>query len=97
LIQCGSPDQLKEGVDILSKVVKQSSMPEAHYHLGEGYLKMRDPKKALEELRIAAQTIPEAMGRGTPVAPDLEKKIQTATDKANELVRAEKGGEAVAR
>jgi len=72
-------------------------MPEAHYHLGEGYLKMREPKKALEELRVAAQTIPEAVSRGSQVSPDLEKKIQTATEKANELDRAAKGGEAVAR
>lgn len=97
LVQCGSPEQVKEGVEILQKVVRQSSMPEAHYHLGEGYLKMRDAKKALEELRIAAQTIPEAISRGAQVSPDLEKKIQAATAKASEMDRAAKGGEAVAR
>lgn len=97
LVQCGSPEQVKEGVAILQKVVRQSSIPEAHYHLGEGYLKMRDAKKALEELRMAAQTIPDAISRGAQVSPDLEKKIQAATAKANEMDRAQKGGEADAR
>ena len=97
LVQCGSPEQLKEGIDILQKVVRQSAMPDAHYHLGEGYLKQGDWKKAQEALRMAAQSIPEAMARGTPVSPDLEKKIQAATQKANDLERAQKGGEAVAQ
>jgi tetratricopeptide (TPR) repeat protein len=97
LVQCGSPEQLKEGIDILQKVVRQSAMPDAHYHLGEAYLKQGDWKKAKEELRMAAQAIPEAMARGTPVSPDLEKKIQAATQKAAELERSRTGGEAGAR
>jgi tetratricopeptide (TPR) repeat protein len=97
LVQCGSPEELKEGVEILQKVVRQSDMPDAHYHLGEGYLKLGDWKKALEELRLAAQSIPDAIARGTPVSPELEKKIQTATQKASDLERSQKGGEAVAR
>jgi tetratricopeptide (TPR) repeat protein len=97
LIQCGSPQQVDEGIDILQRVVRQTSLPEAHYHLGEGYLKKQDAKKAIEELRMAAQTIPDAMARGDVVSPDLEKKIQNATNKANEMLRAQSGGEAVAR
>ena len=97
LVQCGSPEQVKEGVEILQKVVRQTALPDAHYHLAEGYIKLHDGKKALEELRLAAQAIPEAVTRGTSVSPDLEKKIQNATQKANEMVRADKGGEAVAQ
>jgi tetratricopeptide (TPR) repeat protein len=97
LVQCGSPAQLKEGIEILQKVVRQSAIPDAHYHLGEGYLKLGDWKKAQEELRLAAQSIPDAVARGTTVSPDLEKKIQAATQKASDLERSQKGGEAVAR
>ena len=48
-------------------------------------------------LHSSVETIPGAVSRGTPVSPDLEKKIQNATQKANEMVRADKGGEAVAQ
>ena len=96
LVQCGSPEQLKEGIDILQKVVRQSAMPDAHYHLGEAYLKQGDWRKAQEELRMAAQSIPEATARGVAVSPELEKKVQAALDKAAALQR-EKSGEAVAR
>jgi tetratricopeptide (TPR) repeat protein len=97
LIQCGSPQQVDEGIEILQKVVRQTSMPDAYYHLAEGFLKKREYGKALEQLRLAAQSIPEAISRQQMVSPELEKKIQAATQKVNDLQRAEKGGEAVAR
>jgi tetratricopeptide (TPR) repeat protein len=94
LVHCG---ELTEAIEILQKVVRQTNMPEAHYHLGEAYLRQQDYRKAQEELRVAAQTIPETIGRGGTVSPDLEKKIQAALQKANDLDRAAKGGEAGAR
>jgi hypothetical protein len=60
-------------------------MPEAHYHLGEAYLKKNDASKALEELRIAAQEIGPSIAAGNAVAPELEKRIQSATRKAQEM------------
>ena len=94
LVQCG---ELTEAIEILQKVVRQTDMPEAHYHLGEAYLRKQDYRKAQEELRVAAQAIPEAVSQGTPVSPDLEKKIQAALQKASEGDRAARGGEADAR
>ena len=94
LVQCG---ELNEAIEILQRVVRQSNMPEAHYHLGEAYLRKTDYRKAQESLRLAAQTIPEAVAEGSTVSPDLEKKIQTAMEKAKELERAARGGEADAR
>lgn len=94
LLHCG---EVTEAIDILQKVVRQTKMPEAHYHLGEAYIRNRDYRRAQEELRLAAQTIPEVVGDGAMVSPDLEKKIQTALQKAAELERAARGGEADAR
>lgn len=94
LVQCG---ELTEAIEILQKVVRQNAMPEAHYHLGEAFLRKGDTRRALEELRAAAQAIPVAISNGQPVTADLEKKIQATTQKATDLERASKGGEADAR
>jgi tetratricopeptide (TPR) repeat protein len=96
LVQSSKREDIDEGISILQKVTRQTSMPEAHYHLGEAYIKKQDGKRALEELKVAAQSINNAPGRGIAVTPDLEKKIQSATEKAKELVRSQTGGEAVA-
>jgi tetratricopeptide (TPR) repeat protein len=96
LVQSSKREDIDEGISILQKVTRQTSMPEAHYHLGEAYIKKQDGKRALEELKVAAQSINNAPGRGIAVTPDLEKKIQSATEKAKELVRTQSGGEAVA-
>jgi uncharacterized protein HemY len=72
-------------------------MPEAHYHLGEAYLRKQDFKKAQEELRVAGQAIKDALSQGNTVVPGLEKRIQSAIQKANEIERQSKGGEAVAQ
>ena len=41
-------------------MTRQTSLPEAHYHLGEGWLKKNDPKKALAELKVASDTVSRA-------------------------------------
>jgi tetratricopeptide (TPR) repeat protein len=94
LVQCG---ELTEAIEILQKVTSQSSMPEAHYHLGEAYLRKQDYNKAKEQLRIASQAIGDTISQGGSVPPGLEKKIQAAMQKAGEVERAARGGEAVAR
>jgi len=94
LVQCGD---VSEGIEILQKVVRQSTMPESHYHLGEAYLRMKDSRKALEELQAAASAITEVLSQNGQVSADLEKKIKNATEKANEMQRVEKGGQAEAR
>jgi tetratricopeptide (TPR) repeat protein len=91
LVQCG---EMTEAIDILQKVTSQTDMPEAHYHLGEAYLKKQDYNKAREELRIASQGVTEAMNQGNAVPAGLEKKIQAAMQKAGEVERAARGGEA---
>ena len=94
LVQCG---QLNESIEILHKVVRQSNMPEAHYHLGEAYVRKGDYRKAQESLRLAAQSIPETIAQGGTVTADLEKKIQASLEKANQLDSAARGGQAGAR
>jgi tetratricopeptide (TPR) repeat protein len=94
LVQCG---ELTEAIEILQKVTSQTNMPEAHYHLGEAYLKKQDYNKAKEELRIASQAVTEAISQGNVVPAGLEKKIQAALQKAGEVERAARGGEATAQ
>ena len=94
LLHCG---KVSEAIDILQKVVRQTNMPEAHYHLGEAYLRSGDYPKAREALRVAAQAIPETVAQGGGVTTDLEKKIQASLQKVADSERAAKGGEAVAR
>lgn len=96
LVNCGGKD-VDTGIDILQRVVRQTALPEAHYHLGEAFLKKQDPKKALEALQVAARTISTAPTQGIAVSPDLEKKIQSATERAKELQRSQGGGNAEAR
>ena len=65
LIQNGGTD-LPNGIKILQDVVqRQPELIDAHYHLGEGYLKQSQPSKALAkiELNKARGTRPQA-GRG---------------------------------
>ena len=90
LIQCGGRD-IDEGIDILQKVVRQTSLPEAHYHLAEGYLKKKTPEKALTELKVAADSINRVSVQGIAVSPDLEQKIRQATERANEMLRSQSG------
>ena len=79
-------------------MTRQTSLPEAHYHLGEGWLKKNDPKKALAELKVASDTVSRANATaGIAASPDLEKKIQSATERAKEMQRAQNGAEAGAR
>jgi tetratricopeptide (TPR) repeat protein len=94
LVHCG---ELTEAIEILQKVVRQSNMPEAHYHLGEAYVRKGDFRKAQESLKVAAQAIPEVIAQGGTVSADLEKKIQASLEKANQLEGAAKGGQAGAR
>jgi hypothetical protein len=96
LIQCGGKD-VDDGIEILQKVTRQTALPEAHYHLAEGYLKKQVPKKALTELKVAADSIGRVSNQGISVSPDLEQKIQSATDRANEMIRSQIGGAAEAR
>jgi len=88
LVQCGGSD-IDTGIGILQRVIRQTSLPEAHYHLGEAFLKKQDPRRALEELQIAAKSINDAPLTGIAVAPDLEKKIQSATDRAKGMRQAD--------
>jgi tetratricopeptide (TPR) repeat protein len=88
LIQCGGKD-VDDGIEILQRVIRQTSLPEAHYHLAEGYLKKQAPKKALSELKVAAESISRVSNQGIQVSPDLEQKIQSATDRANEMLRGQ--------
>ena len=46
---------------------------------------------------MAAQTIPQAVAAGNLVSADLEKKIESATRKAEDMKRAMNGGAAEAR
>ena len=94
LVQCG---ETTEAIDILQKVVSQTRMPEAYYHLGEAYLRKQDTAKAADALKAAAESISVVVQDGGTVAPDLEKKIQASLKKVDEMERAVRGGEAVAR
>lgn len=88
--------QLDQGIDVLRSSLQLKRIPDAHYHLGEAYLKKNFADQALSELELAMDLFKRMREEKQPVDPSLEGKIENALTRANISVRQKKPGAAPA-
>jgi hypothetical protein len=69
------------GIDHLKNSINAGEIPEAHYHLGEAYMKKNFPDGAKRSFQRASELLAEKKG---PVDEGLKQKIEGA------LMRVEK-------
>jgi tetratricopeptide (TPR) repeat protein len=74
--------QTTEGMDAIQRAVAHSDFPEAHYHLGEGYLRLNNPTSAQSEIAAAYNSISKAQENNEAVSAstktnlaDLSKRV----------------------
>jgi tetratricopeptide (TPR) repeat protein len=78
------------GVDTLRQSLQLRRIPDAHYHLGEAYLKKQFADQALRELELALDLYKRMKEQKEPVDPALEGKIENALTRANIAARSKK-------
>jgi tetratricopeptide (TPR) repeat protein len=79
LTLAGDTDQ---GIDKLRTALQIKRIPDAHYHLGEAYLKKDFAEEAVHELQMAHDLYKELKETKQPVDPSLEAKIEGSLAKA---------------
>src|SRR5918994_6413026 len=79
--------EVDKGIDVLRSSLELRRIPDAHYHLGEAYLKKKFADQALRELELALDLYRRMKEEKQPVDPALEGKIENALTRANIEVR----------
>jgi hypothetical protein len=74
------PERRAMGINLLYDVVGSQPLPDAYYHLGEGFLLDNNPAEALRQLN-AAQQLQEKQPSGDP---ELSNKIADAIARAQQ-------------
>ena len=87
--------QVDKGIDVLRTALQIRRIPDAHYHLGEAYLRKSLPDQAHSELELALALYREMRDQKQPVDPSLEGKIENALTRANIATRSRKSTAAV--
>jgi tetratricopeptide (TPR) repeat protein len=82
--------QVDQGIDVLRTALQIHRIPDAHYHLGEAYLRKSFADQSLRELELAQALYRELKEQKQPVDPSLEGKIENALTRANIAMRSKK-------
>ena len=78
----GSVDQ---GIDLLRQVADTNTIPDAHYHLAEAYLRKGFGEEAVRQLDIASEMLKKREMDKQPVdRSTLKEKIDAATARAGD-------------
>jgi tetratricopeptide (TPR) repeat protein len=88
--------KLDEGIDTLRQANEIKSIPDAHYHLAEAYLKKGTPEMAQRELEIAMDLIRSYESNKTPYDPSLKSKVEGAIARAGVMQKNGKKSTAAA-
>ena len=88
LLACAG--QVDQGIDVLRSSLQLKRIPDAHYHLGEAYLKKQFAEEALRELEMALDLYKRMKDEKQPVDPTLQAKIEGALTRANIVARQKK-------
>ena len=86
-----SAGQVDSGIDVLRSSLQLKRIPDAHYHLGEAYLKKGFADQAVTELDLAMDLFKRLREEKQPVDPSLEGKIQNAMDRARVALQKKSG------
>jgi tetratricopeptide (TPR) repeat protein len=79
--------EVDKGIDVLRSSLQLRRIPDAHYHLGEAYLKKQFADQSLRELELALDLYRRMKEQKQPVDPALEGKIENALTRANIATR----------
>jgi tetratricopeptide (TPR) repeat protein len=79
--------KVDEGIEVLRRANELRQIPDAHYHLGEAYIKKEIPDAALRELDMAMELVKRFIQNHEPVDPLLQSKIENAMSRANIMTR----------
>lgn len=93
LVLTGERGDMERGIELLREVVddtRDAPILEAHYHLGEAYLRRPQPDAALaqDQLRIALNLIEQTKKAGGAVDSQLEARVRAAAEKAQQMMQA---------
>ena len=83
-----------ERIDLLRQAIQIQSFPEAHFHLGEAYLRTGAPDDAQKQFETAAEQLRQAEEKKQPVDAALRGRIETSLAKAKDAAARSKSAAA---
>ena len=83
-------NRVDEGIEVLRNANEIKSIPDAHYHLGEAYLRKSFAPEAQREFETAMDLIKKYEQDKTPVDQSLKGKVEGAMARAAVMQRNKK-------
>jgi tetratricopeptide (TPR) repeat protein len=83
--------RVEEGITLLQQVVERSPFLEAHYHLGEAYLRRSIPDEAQRQLLLASEMIASKERENAEVDAKLKANVERALFQAREMLQSRSG------
>lgn len=80
--------QTKEGVSQLLDLTARTPIPDAYYHLAEGYLRLTEPKEAQAQVVLANQMLSHAGEANNPAFDGLKAKLDDVNYRCQQMMRA---------
>jgi tetratricopeptide (TPR) repeat protein len=87
-----SAGKVDEGIDVLRRSIEIRATPDAHYHLGESYLRKQFAQEGKRELEKALELINRAKQEKQPVDAVLEQRIVEAIARASVMTSGQEPG-----
>jgi hypothetical protein len=79
-------------MDMIRKAVGRQDFPEAHYHLGEGYLRLNRPQDAQVQVNMALDAIAKAQQQNQPVSPLMRSRVENLSNRVLDSLRLPTSG-----
>src|SRR5439155_10831655 len=83
-------NKVDDGIEILRRANEVKSIPDAHYHLAEAYLKKGFAEQAQRELEIAQDLMRRYDSDKVQYDPTLKNKVEGAIARAGVMMRNKK-------
>jgi tetratricopeptide (TPR) repeat protein len=83
----GKTDRINQGMDVLNRAAAVGGIPETFYHLGEGFIRLKQKESALNNLKNALDMVEKNRQDGKRFDAELPARIQDALRRAQELAQ----------